>query len=162
MITTGLQLHRWELLSSRCASDLRDSVWKSHESPWLGIHVMRCIAIIAALLAIPSNAAEIHDVVPDQFLGTWAASAAQCASTLTESKLVISGKRIAFYASEGPILSVVSDGALELALILELSGEGQTWVETKQFRLSEDRRTLTDVTGRSQTATRIRCEPAGE
>ncbi len=107
---------------------------------------MRCIAIIATLLAIPSNAAEMHDVVPDQFLGTWAANAAHCATKSTESKLVISDKQIAFYESHGPILSVVSDGALELALILELSGEGQTWVETKQFRLSEDRRTLTDVT----------------
>ncbi len=144
------------------ANDLRDSVRKGHESPWLGINVMRCIAIIAALLAIPSNAAEMHDVVPDQFLGTWAANAAQCASTSTESKLVISERRIAFYESHGPILSVATAGALELALILELSGEGQTWVETKQFRLSEDRRTLTDVTGRRQTMTRIRCEPAGQ
>jgi hypothetical protein len=80
----------------------------------------------------------------------------------TESKLVISDQRIAFYESHGPILSVASDGMLELALILELSGEGETWLETRQFRLSEDRQTLTDVTGRRQLMTRVRCKVAGE
>ena len=40
------------------------------------------------------------------------------------------------------------DGELELAVIVEMSGEGERWLEAIQFRLSADRKTLTDVTGR--------------
>ena len=124
---------------------------------------MRHAGIMFAFLLAEASiaAAEIHDAVPRQFQGLWAASAAQCSAPSTESKLVISEKRIEFYESHGPILTVVSDGEFELALTLELSGEGQTWPETRQFRLSEDRQTLTDVTGRRQLMTRVRCNGAG-
>ena len=124
---------------------------------------MRHVAIMFAFLSAGgSSAAEARDTVPSQFQGTWAASAAQCSAPFTESKLVISEKRIAFYESHGPVLAAASDGELELAVILELSGEGQTWLETKQFRLSEDRQTLTDVTGRRQLMIRVRCNEAGQ
>ena len=123
---------------------------------------MRHAIIIAVLFAGASIAAETHDAVPNQFLGTWAASVAQCSAPSTESKLVIFEKRIAFYESHGPILAMASDSELELALILELSGEGQVWLDTRQFRLSEDRQILTDVTGRRQVMTRVRCKGAGE
>lgn len=124
---------------------------------------MRCVAVmLAAVSGGELSAAEAHDAVPNQFQGTWAASLTQCSARSTTSKLVISEKRIAFYESHGPILAIASDGEFDLALILELSGEGETWLETRQFKLSEDRQTLTDVTGRRQLMTRVRCNEASQ
>ncbi len=119
----------------------------------------RAVIILAFLCSGVSNAAEIPKTVPKQFQGTWAATAQQCAAPVSESKLVISDQRLAFYESDGPIRDIDFDGKSELVLVVELSGEGETWLATVKFRLSEDRKTLIDVTDRHQTMTRVRCKP---
>ncbi len=86
----------------------------------------RAAIILAFLFSGTANAAEIQNAVPKPFQGTWAATANQCADRVTESKLVISDQRIAFYESKGSILATAFNGKSELALILELSGEGET------------------------------------
>jgi hypothetical protein len=67
--------------------------------------------------------------------------------------------RIRFYESRGSIKAVVTQGQSDLALITELSGEGDTWLYN-HFRLSPDLKSLTDVTdatGESKLV-RYRCQ----
>ena len=114
--------------------------------------------LLSLLIAGTAHSAEVNETVPDQFQGTWAGSVAECSARAAESRFVLSEKRIAFWESQGPVLAVASDRELELALIVELSAEGQTWLETRQFRLSVDRNTLSDVTGHQLPVTRVRCK----
>lgn len=94
--------------------------------------------------------------IPAQFRGHWAGSPAQCGS-VHEARLTIHGDRVDFYESRGRILSVKPIGALEVELEMESTGEGETWRQVRRFVLSEDKRTLTDVTYESHM-TRVRCD----
>lgn len=109
------------------------------------------------LFTVPALAAETRGTIPEQFRGTWAATAAHCAAVGAESKLSIHKTGIDFYESRGRLLAIAVDGETELALLIELSGEGDTWLEAMRFTLSEDHHTLTDVTGRRRGSVRVRC-----
>lgn len=104
----------------------------------------------------PSAAAEI--TMPDAFRGEWASSAAECGSA-AEGRLRIGRDAITFYESEGAVTRVVMQDPREASVELRLSGEGETWTDARRFRLSEDGRTLTDLSGPTPFP-RIRC-PAG-
>jgi hypothetical protein len=120
------------------------------------------IAMGALLCSGALLAAEAHISIPRQFLGNWASSTAKCSSQDADDlRMHIAPNRMSFCESSGRVLAVATDGELELAVILELSGEGETWLEALQFRLSADRQTLTNVTGRQTIAVRVRC-PAGK
>lgn len=120
---------------------------------------MRIAAALAALLCSATVAAST-DVpqVPDQYIGQWAGSPGACDSEADDLTLRISKERIAYWESEGPILASISRGSRELALIIELSGEGETWLATAKFELSEDGQQLigsTTIPGKS--VVRHRC-----
>jgi hypothetical protein len=104
-----------------------------------------------------ASAAEVYSEIPDQFQGDWAADETQCArGALSESRLRIEGAQITFYESRGQILgAAVHDD--NLAVIFEATGEGYEWLEARQFELSSDGTTLTEVTGRRRGTVRIRC-----
>ena len=107
--------------------------------------------LVAALVIAQEQAR-----VPDRFHGKWAGSESRCARP-SESTLYISENQLDFWESRGRVLSVKSGGKLEIELELELTGEGSVWRETRQFRLSEDGHTLTDVTRIKYPFARIRC-----
>jgi hypothetical protein len=116
-----------------------------------------CVMSAAAV----SLAAETHTTIPAQFLGAWASSAAKCSSPDTDDlRMRITPDSMSFWESDGRVLSVATEGELELAVLVELSGEGERWLEALQFRLSPDRKTLTNVTGRRTVAVRVRCPNA--
>lgn len=108
---------------------------------------MRLATAFAALLSTASVGAD-SDVpqVPDQFIGQWAGRLESCGSDADDLTLRLSRDRVVYWESEGPILAVVSRGAYDLALIIELSGEGETWLATAKFELSEDGQRLIDST----------------
>ena len=108
-------------------------------------------------LASLANAAETHSTVPVEFRGDWADSGAECRrGALSESRLTISENEITFYASRGQIVAIATHDH-SLALIYEAAGEGYTWMDVRQFELSTDQRTLTEVTGGRRGTVRIRC-----
>ncbi len=60
----------------------------------------------------------------------------QCQSGPTdESWLRIEAGRLSFYESSGPVRAVVARGNAEIAVIVELSGEGSSWLEPLRLRL---------------------------
>ena len=108
---------------------------------------MRLAAAISALL-VSASASAGSDLprVPEQYIGQWAGNPEACGSDADDLTLRLSADRIAYWESEGLILASVSRGARELALIIELSGEGETSLVTAKFELSADGQQLVDST----------------
>ena len=108
-------------------------------------------------LAGVALSAEPREVIPEQFHGVWAGSEADCALSFPESILTIGPMRVDFYGSRARVLAIAVDGDTELAVLLEASGEGETWLSTRQFRLSADGEELTDMTGGRIAMKRVLC-----
>ena len=101
-------------------------------------------------------AAERRETVPARFVGEWVADLKRCGTDRDDSRLRLDADRVRFHESGGPIRAVVARGESEIALIAELSGEGETWLACHRFRLSADRERLIDATGEAEFA-RYRC-----
>jgi hypothetical protein len=119
---------------------------------------MRYLAI-APLLLVSSHApaADLISAVPDRFVGEWNASLSDCGTANNDSRLLIGKDHITFWESDGPVKAVVSEGRYEIALILHLSGEGETWIATEHFKLSQDGEELTSVNLPGDGFVRRRC-----
>jgi hypothetical protein len=111
--------------------------------------------ILLAGIALVAVAQESK--VPVDFQGRWAGSQARC-GVAHEASLTIHEDRIDFYESRGKVLSVTLASPLEVALEIESTGEGQTWREVRRFVLSENKRTLTDITNSRYPFARVRCD----
>lgn len=114
------------------------------------------ISLLVLICAGPAGAAELQSTVPARFQGDWASSVKQCGADYDELRLSIGASTIRFQESGGSIKAVVTQGESELALISELSGEGETWLDISHFRLSTDQSTLVDMTGETEVV-RHRC-----
>jgi hypothetical protein len=110
---------------------------------------------LGANMAVATGA-ERRETVPARFLGEWNSKLQQCGTDRNDSRLRLDADRIRFHESGGPIRAVVTQGELELALIVELSGEGETWLACNHFRLSADHEQLIDMTGDAEFV-RYRC-----
>jgi hypothetical protein len=119
---------------------------------------MRHQVIVGILIAGTTLVAIAQDSkVPVEFQGRWAGSQAQC-GVAHEASLTIHENRIDFYESRGKVLSAVVTRPLEVELEIEATGEGQTWRAVRRFTLSDDKRTLTDVTNSRHQFSRVRCD----
>ena len=95
--------------------------------------------------------------VPERFTGIWVGSPAACGSGEDELILRIDSDRISYWESGGPIEAVVVRGN-EIALIAELSGEGESWLATAIYQLSDDGlRLVDDTTVPGASVVRHRC-----
>lgn len=103
------------------------------------------LAFTLLLMTVVSSkvAAQTQTKVPREFHGEWNMRVADCGRALNDSVLEIRSNKITYYESSGPVHAVIKRGR-RLALLAELSGEGETRVHAAHFRLSRDGRTLTD------------------
>lgn len=95
--------------------------------------------------------------MPVQFLGGWNAAVADCGAGNNDSVLEIKANHISFWESDGPIKAIVVHGQYEVALIAELSGEGETWLTTAQFKLSPGKDKLVSTSISGTEFVRYRC-----
>lgn len=117
--------------------------------------------VAALLLPFPVPADDGGVAVPDRFVGHWAGSPESCESYADDLILRISPDHIRYWESEGPIKAAVVRGETEIALISELSGEGETWMSTAKFTLSRDgHKLIDDTTVPGQALIRYRCPAA--
>jgi len=115
------------------------------------------------LAASPLAAAERLGGIPAAFQGIWMAEPRLCHARYTdESWLRVEADRITYYESSGPVLTVVGRGPDEIGLIMELSGEGSTWLHLVRLRLEGggDRLAM-EAVGLEGVVTRVRCQGAG-
>lgn len=117
----------------------------------------RCLWIAFALSFVAPVMAQGQATIPDGFRGTWAGSHDKC-GVPSEGRLTVYADRIGFYESRGRVLAVKVISEREVEVSLELSGEGQVWRRTVRYRLSEDGRSMTDVTEPKYQTVRVRCE----
>ena len=92
------------------------------------------------------TAAQAPVSVPATFQGEWNMNIAHCGTGVNDSRLVIEEDRIIFYETGGPIRAVVVHAPNDISLTAEITGEGETSVQTHRYRLSEDESALTEVT----------------
>lgn len=107
----------------------------------------------------PTSAAEIE--VPAAFQGEWNMNVAHCGSGVNESRLTIAANRIAFYESAGPITAVTVHAPDDITISARLTGEGESSVRARRFRLSDDQSELADVTDGAAAMIRYRCPMRG-
>ena len=119
--------------------------------------MIRSFLLVAVLGAGSVSAAEQQRTIPDRFVGEWNARLKHCGTDLDDSRLRITADGIRFHESGGPVRAVVTQGEFDLALIVELSGEGSTWLAFEHFKLSADHTHLTDVTDNDSGLVRYRC-----
>ena len=114
--------------------------------------------VLAIALAAPLPASSNGDVdVPARFVGNWAGSRASCGSDADDLVLRLTSRHITYWESGGPIRAVIVRGD-EIALIAELSGEGETWLSAIKFELSPDGRMLVDrISMPGKEVVRYRC-----
>ena len=117
-------------------------------------------AMFLALLALPVSAADLTREVPDQFLGDWCTESQQLGEDTGESDIRIGKSEIAYYQSAAKILAAAASGD-ELALIVQLTGDGDTRLATHEFELSSRGDKLTSLRPNGQLVTRRRCVPPG-
>lgn len=76
------------------------------------------------------SGAAIHDgsKIPEKYHGTWDSSSVDCKRNLDDVRVTITADSIAFWESDGKVISIQTHGA-DLVVQLELSGEGETWTD---------------------------------
>jgi hypothetical protein len=124
---------------------------------------MRFVLVLLTAAAIfPALAAsERTQLIPQQFRGEWHAEVSRCGSGEDESFLLIGPTTVTYYESTGPVKAAVMRERA-LALIIELSGEGETWLATAEFELSPDGRMLTSHAVPGEEYVRYRCSSPQE
>jgi hypothetical protein len=116
------------------------------------------VACLVALSAGVVHAADSRKSIPQRFQGEWTSRLSGCMDLGTDDHAIrISPSVVYFYESKGKVVAVAAHRSLELAIILDMSGEEEVWMQVMQFRLSRDRKTLTDVTTRMPGTVRVRC-----
>ena len=106
-------------------------------------------------VAASEDTPEPDSAVPAQFRGEWAGRPTQCGRS-SESSLTITADSVNFYASRGRVLAVDVMKERVIEVMLESAGEGRVWRQNRQFQLSEDSASLTDLTTEGHVV-RVRC-----
>jgi hypothetical protein len=94
-----------------------------------------------------ADAVATSELVPTAFRGEWNTDLARCGTDLGEMRLSLTGASIGLYESGGPVLDVILEDEQTALLRTRLSGEGETWERPFRLRLTDDGRTLTDISG---------------
>lgn len=95
----------------------------------------------------PVNQADGPEVVviPAAFQGEWHGDPAYCTDPNVPGRLVVQMNRLNWWETYGVVEAVTIRGDREIVVTAEGSGEGETFIGTWTFRLSEDGSALTDV-----------------
>ena len=119
---------------------------------------MRLLIFLALVLLVPLGQAAVHTPsIPKQFQGEWNANLSDCKVGDSDSRLRIAPQSLSYYESSGAVRAVVTRGNNEIALIVELSGEGETWLATEHLKLSPDGNRLESIAQAGAPFVRFRC-----
>ena len=74
--------------------------------------------------------------VPDSWVGEWNQNLGDCGTGNNDSRLRIEANRVLFYESGGLVRGAFLHGPFEIIIVLDMSGEGQTWIDSHHFVMS--------------------------
>lgn len=116
------------------------------------------VATAIFILSASFSAGSATHEVPEQFLGDWGTSLTDCGAEADDTALHIGETHISYHESSGPLQAVVVRGAKEVALVAELTSEGETWLSASTFRILLDGNQLTQSSGvNGEALVRVRC-----
>lgn len=107
--------------------------------------------------AVLKGASKVEASVPVRFRGEWNAVPRDCGTALNDSRLIVGANTIRHYESGGPVRAIVTAGMREVALISELTGEGERWLSLSRYQLDATGNRLTDTTDEAHPVVRHRC-----
>ncbi len=93
--------------------------------------------------------------LPARFLGTWDQSAAACAGSGSEMRLVVEPGRLRFHESVARIEAIRETDGGHVEVDLAFQGEGESWRETRTLRRTAEDRLAVEAAG--PPAERVRC-----
>lgn len=112
------------------------------------------LVTLAGLALSPQAASPDERTIPAEFRGEWNARLEDCGAW-NDSSLRITASEVLFYESDGRVRGVFLDGPSEIIIVLDMSGEEQTWVASYRFTLASDGSQLSD--GLEGGSLRYRC-----
>ncbi|MGB3710539.1 MAG: hypothetical protein WA985_02505 [Erythrobacter sp.] len=107
----------------------------------------------------PTRAADAAGGIPRRFHGVWDYAQGTC-DPASDLRVEIEDDRITFYESLGEVDEVTVRSASEVAVELDMEGEGESWENTLLLTLSDDGETLTprNADGSDNPMPRTRCD----
>lgn len=118
------------------------------------------LAVLAGLALAPQSISVDEKTVPAAFRGEWNERLEDCGTGNNESRLRIGAREVRFYESGGQVRGAFLNGPYEIIIVLDMSGEGQTWLASHQFTLASDGSHLSSRSEDGSLFTRYRCPSA--
>jgi hypothetical protein len=98
--------------------------------------------------------------IPAKFQGEWNTVVADCGTANNDSRLVISANEVQFYESGGAVRGAFLHGPYEILIVLDMSGEGSSWMTSFQWTMASDGSYLSDRSVDGSLFVRYRCPAA--
>lgn len=115
--------------------------------------------LVATLALSTGGQAADERFIPDAWIGEWNESLEDCGTGNNDSRLRIERDRVLFYESGGMVRGAFLHGPFEIVIVLDMSGEGQTWIGSHHFVMSASG-TYIRTTG-DEPMVRYRCPRTG-
>ena len=115
------------------------------------------LALLAGLALGPHAISIDEKTVPAAFRGEWNERLEDCGTGNNDSRLEIGARDVQFYESGGQVRGAFLNGTYEIIIVLNMSGEGQTWLASHQFTLASDGSHLSSRSADGSLFTRYRC-----
>ena len=92
--------------------------------------------LLAALAVSIGGQAIDERFIPDPWIGEWNEKLEDCGTGNNDSRLRIEQDRVRFYEGGGLVRGAFLRGPFEILIVLDMSGEGQTWIDSHHFVMS--------------------------
>lgn len=126
---------------------------------------MKTALLAAAFLTSLAGCAVAHQqdderTIPAKFHGEWNTTIADCGTANNDSRLVITANEVQFYESGGAVRGAFLHGPYEILIVLDMSGEGSSWMTSFQWTMASDGSYLSDRSVDDSLFVRYRCPKA--
>ena len=118
---------------------------------------LKALTPVVALMSCAAAPLPDERTIPERFRGEWNSNPAYCGTPDTDSVMVIAADRIDFYESSGRVRGAFLDGADQVLIVLEVSGEEETSTTALRLGVSADGSRLTEYSESVEPFVRRRC-----
>lgn len=118
----------------------------------------KIIFLTMFLFAIPLQSKSSLLQFPKLFQGTWDATEASCTKLYSDARLLVDSNSVGYWESYGQISKVDKANKKEFVAQFEMTGEGEEWVTTIHYRLSDSSNKLTEIFDDGSSFVRVRCQ----
>lgn len=126
---------------------------------------MKTVLIAAAIISTIAGCAAAQSpdderIIPEKFHGEWNTTLTDCGTANNDSRLTISATDMQFYESGGAVRGAFMHGPYEILIVLDMSGEGSSWMTSFKWTISSDGSYLSDRSVDGSLFVRYRCPKA--